>query len=100
MSDSARAYQTQITGQTGQAYVVDGVKFDGVTDTSYLDAKGPNYSNFVNSDGEFSSWWNGSDSFISQAQRQLNAANGYPIEWHFAEGDAANATQSSIRGRR
>lgn len=93
MSDFSRAYQEQITGQTGQAYVVDGVKFDGVTDTSYLDAKGL-YTNFVNGSGEFEPWWQGSGDFIDQAQRQLNVANGYPIEWHFAEEGAANATQS------
>ncbi|MEA4833159.1 hypothetical protein SDC9_111045 [bioreactor metagenome] len=31
MSKASRDYQTQITGRTGQSYVVNGVKFDGVS---------------------------------------------------------------------
>lgn len=99
MSDRARAYQTQITGHTNEAYVVDGVKFDGINDAgTLLDAKGPGYSNFVDSDtGQFSDWWQGKDGFLKQARDQIDAANGNPIEWHFAESDAAAATQSLLR---
>jgi filamentous hemagglutinin len=93
MSARARAYQTQITGRTGESFVVDGVKFDGAVPGAYVDAKGPGYANFVNSDGSFYSWWRGSDSLLSQAERQLAVSNGVPIQWSFAEQRAADAAQ-------
>ncbi|WP_185233241.1 Tox-REase-5 domain-containing protein [Teredinibacter franksiae] len=99
MSDSARAYQTQISGRANEAYVVNGVKFDGVTPDAYLDAKGPNYANFLNKDGEFQGWWRGSDKLADQAVRQLDAAGDVPIQWHFAESDAADATRTLLSER-
>ncbi|MFC3650354.1 Tox-REase-5 domain-containing protein [Dyella humi] len=93
MSNFSRAYQQFITGQTGMAYEVNGVRFDGVADTSYLDAKA-NYSQFVDGSGEFYGWWGGASDFVDQANRQIEAAGGQPIEWHFAQQDAAAATQS------
>ena len=98
MSDRARDYQTQITGVTGQAYVVNGVKFDGVsTDgTTLLDAKGPGYENFVGDDGQFKSWYNGQYDLVDQAQRQLVAAQGQPIQWSVAEPTAATAIRNLL----
>ena len=40
MSDFSRAYQKQITGREGMAWVQNGVKFDGIKDGILLDAKG------------------------------------------------------------
>ncbi|MEI7298200.1 Tox-REase-5 domain-containing protein [Paraburkholderia tropica] len=95
MSAQAQAYQTQITGVTGQAYVVNGVKFDGVSNNgTLLDAKGPGYANFVGSNGQFQPWFNGQSSLISQAIRQLGAAQGQPIQWSVAEPSAATAIQN------
>ncbi len=94
MSDRAAAYQSRITGLGNNVgYVVDGVKFDGFANGALLDAKGPGYATFVKG-GQFQPWWNGADSLVAQAQRQLQVAGGTPIQWHFAEEAAANATQN------
>ena len=91
MSNEAAAYQSRVTGRRpGQAYVVNGVKFDGFRKGVLIDAKGPGYANFVE-DGKFVSWFTGRDDLLDQANRQLAAANGVPIEWYVAEEDAANA---------
>lgn len=92
MSARARAYQTQIAGGTDRAFLVNGVKFDGVIDDVLIEAKGPGYSKFVRS-GQFRSWYRGADDLVNQAQRQLRAANGFPIRWHVAEAKAAQAIQ-------
>ena len=56
MSDRAAAYQEQITGVSGKAYVVKGVRFDDYTAEGLVDAKGPGYAGFV-SEGRFQDWW-------------------------------------------
>src|SRR5262249_14977265 len=58
MSARARAYQTQVTGRTGEAYVVNGVRFDGVSGGTLLEAKGPGYATFVRN-GEFQDFFQG-----------------------------------------
>lgn len=91
MSDSARNYQAQVTGaEPGTAYVVDGVRFDGAEATALLDAKGPGYARFVQ-DGEFRTWFEGKESLIDQAWRQVEAADGTPVQWRVAEPEAAQA---------
>lgn len=95
MSERAAAYQEQITGHTGESYVVDGVKFDGYADGALLDAKGPGYERFIK-DGEFRPWWRGADSLVAQAQRQLEASGGAPITWHVAEQGAAHAIEDLL----
>ncbi len=97
MSPQAQAYQTQITGVTGQAYVVNGVKFDGISaDGTLLDAKGPGYANFVGSNGEFQPWFAGQYSLIDQAERQVAAAQGQSIQWSVAEPSAATAIKNLL----
>ncbi|MFM0267380.1 beta strand repeat-containing protein [Paraburkholderia sediminicola] len=97
MSPQAQAYQTQITGVTGQAYVVNGVKFDGLSaDGTLLDAKGPGYANFVGSSGEFQPWFAGQYSLIDQAERQVAAAQGQSIQWSVAEPSAATAIKNLL----
>lgn len=105
MSSRARAYQSQVTGRPDEAYIVGGVKFDGLDEVSdaLLDAKGLGYANFVNKSGRFYPWWRGADSLVSQAQRQVAVSNGAPIQWHVAEQRAAEAmrrllAQNDIRG--
>ncbi len=93
MSPSAAAYQTRITGRTGQAYEVNGVRFDGFTAAEGLiEAKGPGYATFVEN-GEFKSYFNGAKDLVYQAKRQRDVANGEPITWHVAEPEAAMAIQ-------
>ena len=96
MSARAAAYQSQITGvATDEAYVVNGVKFDGFSNGELLDAKGPGYANFVE-DGEFKPFFQGADDLVAQAQRQVVAADGTPITWHVAEPEAATAMQNLL----
>ncbi|MGC4013099.1 MAG: RHS repeat-associated core domain-containing protein [Luteolibacter sp.] len=101
MSDRSAIYQSRVTGRLPDVgYTANGVKFDGF-DTArgvLLDAKGPGYATFVR-DGQFMPWYNGADSMVAQAQRQLGAAGGVPIEWHFAEEAAANATRNLFQSR-
>lgn len=93
MSNDSRAYQKQITGKEGQAYVQNNVKFDGERDGVLLDAK-CHYSQFVDKNkGTFYSWFNGADSLVDEARRQIVAAKGVPIEWHFAEEASLNAVK-------
>ena len=96
MSARARAYQQQITGRTGQSYIVNGVKFDGVNASGLIDAKEPGYATFVRN-GQFHPWYRGADSLVDQARRQVAAANGTPITWHVAEADAATAMRNLLR---
>ena len=93
MSEYSRKYQTFVTGQTNKAYLLNGVKFDGITPEGILmEAKGK-YSNFVNKQtGNFYSWFKGADSLINQANRQLEAANGNPIHWYFSDKISMEAT--------
>ena len=44
--------------------------------------------------GSFRPWFHGADALVDQARRQVAAAGGAPIQWHFAEESAANATRS------
>ena len=93
MSETSRRYQTQITGRTNQAWVVNGVKFDGMKNDRLIDAKGK-YSSFVNKKtGEFYDWFSGSDSLVDQARRQINVAGNTPIDWYFMDEVSMNATK-------
>ena len=92
MSASASGYQAQITGKVGQAYIINGVKFDGISNGVLLEAKGPGYANFVQ-DGKFRDWFTGEKALINQAKNQAAAANGAPIQWHVADAEAVQALQ-------
>jgi filamentous hemagglutinin len=99
MSVRAAAYQAQISGRAGEAFVVNGVKFDGISTVStegLLEAKGPGYANFVKG-GQFKPFFKGADELVSQAQRQLAAANGTPVTWHVAEPEAATAIRNLFK---
>ena len=98
MSSRAAAYQARITGRTaGSVYVVEGVKFDGFANGVLLEAKGPGYAGFVEN-GRFKPWFSGAG-LVSQAQRQLAAAGGLPIQWSVAEAEAAEAIKELFATR-
>ena len=92
MSGRAAAYQARF-GRVGEVFRVNGVKFDGIVNGVLQEAKGPGYATFVRN-GAFQPWFRGADALVSQAQRQVAAAGGARIQWHFAEEAAANATRS------
>jgi hypothetical protein len=93
MNAASAAYQARVTGlKAGTAYLVKGVKFDGFTNGVLIEAKA-RYAQFVKA-GEFRKWFLGKGGFVRQAERQLRAANGTPIQWRFAEEAAANATRA------
>jgi hypothetical protein len=100
MSADARAYQKQIVGgHEGEAYRAGTVKFDGFKDGVLLDAKGPRYAHFIK-DGQFQDWFTGAEDFVGQAQRQIEAAKGYPIRWCFAEEEPADLVRKMLNRKR
>ena len=93
MSDFSRAYQKQITGQEGMAWIQNGVKCDGMKDGVLLDAKGK-YAQFINKNtGEFYGWFIGKESLLDEAARQIKASEGAKIQWYFAEKEACDVVQ-------
>ena len=85
MSDSARRYQTYVTGREGEVWVQNGVRFDGMRDGVLLEAK-DHYSQFIDvNTGEFYDWFGGQSSLLDEASRQIAASEGALIEWHFSE---------------
>ena len=98
-SKAAIAYQEQITGvSAGNAYEINGVRFDGLKNGKLLEAKG-SYDDFVNiKTGEFQSWFKGKFALLNQAERQLRAANGIPIEWNFSNQKSLDATKKLFEG--
>ncbi len=93
-SNAAKAYQEQITGvSAGNAFEVNGVKFDGLKDGTLLEAKS-SYDGFVGKDGQFQDWFKkGADALVNQAQRQVAAADGASIEWNFSSQKSLDATK-------
>ena len=98
MSARAAAYQARF-GRVGQVFRVSGVRFDGITNGVLQEAKGPGYATFVRN-GTFQPWFRGADALVEQARRQVAAAGGAPIQWHFAEEAAANAARALFTERR
>lgn len=96
MKPPARKYQAQITGAPeGYVYKVGDVKFDGFKDGVLLEAKGPGYLDFFKK-GNPQEWFQGVEKMIDQAQRQVDAAPGIRIQWHFAEKDVADFIRKSF----
>ena len=49
-------------------------------------------------EGQFSDWWaKGQKQLIKQAERQLQAAGGTPIEWHVAEKEVVPAFEQLLK---
>ncbi|WP_428262738.1 Tox-REase-5 domain-containing protein [Haliangium sp.] len=53
-------------------------------------SKGPGYAKFIK-DGKFRGFFHGQQKLLEQAERQLRAARGTPIEWHLAEASFVQA---------
>jgi hypothetical protein len=95
----SKSYQQFVTGHPiSDAYILNGVKFDGYLDGILTEVKG-HYASFVDpATGQFESWWAaGAQAIIAQAERQLAAAAGAPIQWIVAEPEAAVAFQQLFR---
>jgi RHS repeat-associated protein len=88
-SPFTKNYQKQITGRDGQDFLYNGVRFDGVVNGTLVDAKGK-YA-FLLEKG-----W-AQEGLLKQAQRQIAAAKGANIEWHFAEEAAASTVQQLFK---
>jgi hypothetical protein len=89
----SKTYPQFITGHPiSDAYMLNGVKFDGYLNGILTEVKG-HYAGFVDpATGRFQAWWadsaTGGIATISQAVRQLAAAAGNPIQWIVAEPEA------------
>ncbi|HZI06125.1 MAG TPA: Tox-REase-5 domain-containing protein, partial [Archangium sp.] len=61
-----------------------------------LEVKGPGYKALLEKMyGQ--EWFRGIKDLLAQARRQLNAANGTPIQWHFAESEVAELVRRLLR---
>ncbi|CAM5487340.1 hypothetical protein [Streptomyces afghaniensis 772] [Streptomyces afghaniensis] len=95
-------YQEQVTNvKRGKEYAVKDprtgrdVDFDGWDSSrqTYIEAKF-GYGKKVGKDGTLQKAQ--ADKFIEQAQRQLRAANGKPVEWNFSNKRVAEAAQKAF----
>jgi len=71
--------------------LLNGTRFDGLVNGVLVDAKG-RYA-FLLEKG-----W-AQEGLLKQAQRQIKAANGASIEWHFAEEAAANTVRQLFKDK-
>jgi RHS repeat-associated protein len=99
-SERAIAYQEYVSGvKAGQAFEVNGVKFDGIRGNTLLEAKS-SYDNFVSKKtGQFYDWFvndpqKGAPKLLDQARRQIEAAKGASIEWNFSSQKTLDATKA------
>lgn len=96
MSEISREYQKFITG-TDKVWLENGVKFDGMSNGTLVDAKAK-YGQFVNKNtGQFYYWFEGAEELVKQAQRQINASNGATINWYFMDQPSLNATKALFK---
>jgi RHS repeat-associated protein len=91
----AANYQAKITGQPGQAYKLGNVRFDGLAEDgkTLLEAKGPGYARLLKLPFGDSV----KSKLVAQALRQVAAAGGRQIVWHFAEDEAANIVIQALK---
>jgi hypothetical protein len=105
MSPEAQRYQSQLTGTpAGWVYRIrtgpstsrkEGVDFDGFKDGVLLEAKGPGYRKLLEK-MYGKPWFRCIDKMLDQAQRQLSAAKGSPVQWHFAEREVADLVRQAF----
>jgi hypothetical protein len=94
-------YQKYVTG-TDQEYDVPNpetgkpVSFDGFDDGELIDAKGPGYEDLLDGDPDTYPSKGVIEGLLSQAERQIEAAQGTPIVWHIAEEGAAEQIQELL----
>ncbi|MFJ5560002.1 Tox-REase-5 domain-containing protein [Streptomyces sp. NPDC093250] len=103
-NESWLRYQEQVTGtQRGYEYVVPhpdpkvpDVEFDGWDSSreTFLEAKN-GYDSFLTSDRtELTP--SGREKLLTEARRQVSAANGKDIEWHFSNEEVADAARDAF----
>ena len=93
-SAAAKSYQEFVTGvKAGNAFEVNGIKFDGVIDDILVDAKSSYNSLIDKSTGQFRQFFKVNEDLVDQARRQLKAADGVPVRWYFETTETLNATQ-------
>jgi len=104
MSDTSRSYQGVAGGRDGMAFVVSGsdgklVRFDAYdpATNTLIEAKA-NYAGFLKKDGSWTAMGKGRvlPKLLRQARRQLDAAQGAPIEWRFMQKEAADAVRDAF----
>lgn len=103
-NESWLRYQEQVTGtQRGYEYVVPhpnpdvpDVEFDGWDSSrqTFLEAKN-GYDSFLTSD-RTSLTPSGTERLLTEARRQVSAANGKGIEWHFSNQEVADAARDAF----
>ncbi len=97
MPEESLRYQSQVAGAPpGWVYRIrtgpgpkDYVDFDGFKNGLLLELKGTGYLKLLQK-MYGKPWFTGMEEMIEQAQRQLKAARGTPIQWHFAEREVAD----------
>ncbi|MFG2330679.1 Tox-REase-5 domain-containing protein [Streptomyces sp. NPDC048604] len=105
-NESWLRYQEQITGTTrGQEYTVphprEGEKpvdYDGWDSSrqTYLEAKN-GYDSFLAQPGKTELTPSGKNTFVTEAKRQVEAARGKPVEWHFSNEEVMKAAKKAFR---
>jgi hypothetical protein len=95
----ARDYNTQITGVPSTfTYDVGDYAFDGrAPDGTLLMAFATGYAEYIDSDGLLSNDWDGTETLVADAEKQLEAAGSSPVRWVFAEPEAADAAAETLR---
>lgn len=99
-------YQEFVTGVRGMEFNVNGVDFDGVIGT--LNSAGNNFNDLILLDAKHWSYdfvdsmVNGGNASIyadkiNDARRQVAAANGINIQWHFHNQDAADLWRQALQ---
>jgi hypothetical protein len=107
MPAESQRYQSLVTGAPeGWVYRVrtgpgpkDFVDFDGFKDGVLLEVKGPGYRELLQR-MEGQEWFLGVEEMLKQAKRQVQAAKGTPIQWHFAEREVAESIRALFREER
>jgi Flp pilus assembly pilin Flp len=105
-NESWLRYQEQITGTArGHEYVVPhpkegvpDVEYDGwdASRQTYLEAKN-GYDSFLSKTDKGRLTESGKQTFVAEARRQIEAANGKAVEWHFSNPDVAKAARRAFR---
>ncbi|QRK10799.1 hypothetical protein JQX13_12435 [Archangium violaceum] len=104
MSDEAKRFQSEMTGAPeGWVYRVrtgpgpkDYVHFDGFKDGVLIEVKGPGYKKLLEK-MQGKQWFEGVEEMLEQAERQVKAARGTPIQWHFAEREVADFMRELLK---
>ncbi|MGX9883837.1 Tox-REase-5 domain-containing protein [Streptomyces sp. NPDC002276] len=105
-NESWLRYQEQVTGTVrGEEYVVPypkegvpDVEFDGwdAGRQTYLEAKN-GYEGYLSKSSQGELTQSGKTEFVTEARRQIAAAGGKAVEWHFSNADVAKAARRAFR---